>query len=226
MALWLTFNWLIPFSIVFGSQAIWEESVLGYNFKYGNCLPKNAHPQTILFNGLTFLIAFPLPFVIIVTSFVIIYNNLKRHSSNLIGRQIKASKTNDGKEMTQSGVSSPSTTVSAVSQPSVSVAVEDNLTKLRLQGRQVQITKNMMIVVCVFFMCIAPFACGVVIPNTAPSLPYLSLLAYCNSCVNPLIYAKHPHFRQIFSSILRRKWNDIPQKTSLLESLTSTNTDK
>ena len=225
MTLWLTFIWLIPFSVVFGTQALWEDSVLGYSLRYGNCLPKTSHPQTILFNGLTFLIAFPLPFVIIVTSFVIIYNNLKRHSSDLIGKQIETSKRN-ATRTTQPGVSSPSTTVSVVSQQTVSVAVEDNSTKLRLQRRQVQITKNMMIVVCVFFACIAPYACGVVIPNTAPSLPYLSLLVYFNSCVNPLIYAKHPHFRQVFSFVLRGKWNDIPEKTSLLESLTSNSAGK
>ena len=219
MTLWLTCIWLIPFSVIFGTQALWEESVLGYSLKYGACLPKTAHPQIILFNGLTFLIAFPLNFVIIVTSFVVIYVHLKRHSSDLIGKQTRTSKRNGTVDITQSGVSSPSTSVLAVSQSSVSVAVEDNTTKLRLQRRQVQITKNMMFVVCVFFACIAPYACGTVIPNTAPSLPYLSLPVYFNSCVNPLIYAKHPHFREVFSFILRGKWNDIPQKTALLKSV-------
>ena len=166
---------MVPFFVECGPQALWEESVFGYSLKFGNCLPKTAHPQIILFNCLIFLIGFLLHFVIIVTSFVVISVLLKRHSSNLIGKQTKTSKKNDTVDITQSGVSSPSTTASAVSQSSVSVAVENNSTKLRLQCRHVQITKNMMVVMCVFFACIAPYAGGIVIPNTAPSWQYLSL---------------------------------------------------
>ncbi|XP_072048397.1 alpha-1A adrenergic receptor-like [Amphiura filiformis] len=208
MTLWLTLVWLIPSTVDVLPQLLWGGELFGYDGKYGACMPKTSHPKIDLYKSITFLVSFPLPFLTIVASLVVIIINLKRHSSDLVKGNTKLGKSSKTK--------STSKTV-PVPVSSVTVAIEDNTTKLRLQRRQVQITKNMMMVVGVFFACIAPFFLIVVIPDTAPALPYLSLITYFNSCVNPIIYAKHPNFREIFLHILNRRWADIPKKSRFLE---------
>ncbi len=191
ISVWLAFTWLIPITVVVTPHVIWEEKILGYNFKYGSCLPKNAHPATELYNFIVVGVCFPLPFLVILTSFIIIVINMRNHSRDLL----KGPGASD-----------------------VTSAIQDN-TKLRLHRRQVQITKNMMVVVCVFFFMIGLYCLGVVIPDTAPSMPFMSLVLYSSSFVNPFIYAKHPHFREIFGYILKRRWSDIPEKTTFLKLL-------
>ena len=232
--LWLAFTWLIPGSIIIVPNFTWEDKVLGYNFEYGNCLTKTSHPHILLYRGLQFLVAFLLPFVIIVASIAVIITSLKKHTNDLLGNTTAPK--NIAKEEIQSTTSSMTMTVTSVSDSTSSVSVsapssvsvsapstlsvaiiEDNTTKLRLQRRQVQITKTLMVVVCVFFACIAPYTCSLLIPNTKPLMPYFSLLVFFNSCVNPLIYAKHPNFKEIFMYIFRGKWSDIPEKTTFLE---------
>ena len=200
MVSWLLCIWLLTFTIDVGPLFLWEEKIFGYNMKYGICNQRSAHPYISLYNGIVFLIAFPIPFATIVISFIVIFAYLKRHSDNLVKNNTPTPRVD----------ASHITTLKTAS-------IQNNATKQRLYRRQVLITKNMLIVVCAFFACIAPYAVGMVIPGSDPTLPYFAILLYSNSAVNPIIYAKHPTFQEIFSFIIRGKFKDIPEKTALLE---------
>lgn len=86
--------------------------------------------------------------------------------------------------------------------------------------RQVQVTKNLFMVVCSYIICIMPFSIASLIPPSYPVMPWVSAILIMNSCVNPIIYGlKHPQFRQVFKCIITCKWRLIPEPSKILQSL-------
>ncbi|XP_071490273.1 octopamine receptor beta-2R-like [Diadema antillarum] len=81
--------------------------------------------------------------------------------------------------------------------------------------RDSQINVNLFLVVCAFFLCVMPHSLCVLIPgHEIPSI-YTFILMSVNCCINPLIYAqKHPHFKQIFRSLVRCQYDRIPNPSS------------
>ena len=88
----------------------------------------------------------------------------------------------------------------------------------RIDRQQLEITKNLFIVVCVYVLCV--FAVGVCtllpdVPNGA--LIYAQIPIVANAIVNPLIYLrKHPHFRVTLMAMLKCRYRDIPQPSEIL----------
>ena len=82
----------------------------------------------------------------------------------------------------------------------------------------IEITKNLFTVVCILFACLIP----VIIVNSVSSLPdrlhvYATSIAFSNSAINPLIYAwRHPHFKVVLRLMIKCRYWDIPQPSSLL----------
>ncbi|XP_022109789.1 melatonin receptor type 1C-like [Acanthaster planci] len=82
---------------------------------------------------------------------------------------------------------------------------------------QIQVTKNLALVMCVFMLCYVPSCIKLLLSSPMPMWFRRASFAIflANSCVNPLIYAaKHPNFRVVFCCIIRGKWKDIPERVS------------
>ncbi|XP_072175780.1 G-protein coupled receptor moody-like [Diadema setosum] len=94
-----------------------------------------------------------------------------------------------------------------------------------MKQRQIQITTNMFIVVCVFVVCLAPFTICLFYNDSDPFIPYASAIVLCNSCVNPFIYAtKHPVFKSVMKSIVTCHFHEIPQPARLMHRFTTNRT--
>ncbi|XP_071483673.1 G-protein coupled receptor moody-like [Diadema antillarum] len=94
-----------------------------------------------------------------------------------------------------------------------------------MKQRQIQITTNMFIVVCVFVVCLAPFTICLFYNDSDPFIPYASAIVLCNSCVNPFIYAtKHPVFKSVMKSIVTCHFPEIPQPARLMHRFTTNRT--
>ncbi|XP_071480090.1 somatostatin receptor type 5-like [Diadema antillarum] len=91
---------------------------------------------------------------------------------------------------------------------------ENNMTA-SLNKREVEITKNLFIVVCVFAICMVPNGVNFLIEGTSVSTLYGAMISTANSVVNPIIYGlKHPNFQEAFKNIICFRTRDTRAHTS------------
>lgn len=87
------------------------------------------------------------------------------------------------------------------------------------------ITKNLLLVICAFYICILPFVIAFCSTGFSSSpatygyvASYLGILLGINSCLNPLFYClKHPHFREVFSCVIRCDLSRVPLPSRILQ---------
>ena len=99
----------------------------------------------------------------------------------------------------------------------------------------VSITKNLLCVVCAFYICVFPYTIIQILVVAKFFTMYAAYIAInvsvvvlnANSIVNPFIYAaKHPVFRPIFYQMITGRWSQIQQPSRILKLLISMTTDK
>ena len=74
---------------------------------------------------------------------------------------------------------------------------------------EVEITRNLFVVVGVLLICSLPQSINLMIPGDTAMLIYSSMTILANSVVNPIIYGfKHPIFKEVFKSLL------LPSRTA------------
>ena len=102
--------------------------------------------------------------------------------------------------------------------------IKKTISLKRLSRRELVITKNMFYVVIAYVICLTPFVFCLIIDTKLSTIliPYSVALIFCNSCINPAIYAvKHPYFKKIFSHLVRFQWYKIPEPSDTLSFLLS-----
>ena len=98
--------------------------------------------------------------------------------------------------------------------------------KLQRRRDELTITKNLMCVMCGYFLCVSlyislfmvlPFLGGQALKTGLHVSSYGAVLAVMDSCLNPLIYAfRHPHMRTVFVCMLQSRFQDIPEPSRYL----------
>ena len=107
----------------------------------------------------------------------------------------------------------------AVSQPGTASALELATTNkvAKLDHQQLEITKNLFIVVIVFFLFVMPNAVARFFPDHKKVLAITGLFILASGALNPIIYLrKHPHFRVVLVSMLKCRCAEIPEKSNFL----------
>eukprot|EP00057_Strongylocentrotus_purpuratus_P019487 XP_011673961.1 PREDICTED: rhodopsin, GQ-coupled-like [Strongylocentrotus purpuratus] len=80
-----------------------------------------------------------------------------------------------------------------------------------IKRKEIQITKNLFMVVCVFVFCFLATSIYLLIPGTSVFTFYSIMLLSANSVVNPIIYGlKHPNFQEVFQRTFRCVWVYAP----------------
>ncbi|KAJ8042651.1 Alpha-1A adrenergic receptor [Holothuria leucospilota] len=190
--------WLVPFLLIF-FPPLFGIGHIGYSPRYRICSADSSHPLAEIYNiiGSGFG-EFP-GLAVIIVCYVKIYLFVRASSRDVINRARTSS---------------------------MKMAKRPNLPPNQMEEavfrRQLQVTKNLFIVVCSYIICIMPFGLVCVIPaETYPAIPWISVLLMINSCVNPIIYGlKHPQFKEVFRPILTCSWMKV-SKSSLLISMSS-----
>ena len=78
-------------------------------------------------------------------------------------------------------------------------------TKEVINRREIEITKNLFLVVCIFVFSWLPNCINFSIPGQRAFHLYCRLISYGNCLVNPIIYGlRHPNFREVFRKLLCR----------------------
>ncbi len=81
-----------------------------------------------------------------------------------------------------------------------------------------EITKNLLIVVAAFFLCFIPYFILLFVPGSRSYRLYSRALLYVNSSINPIIHArKHPIFKVVLGSLITFRYQNIPEPSGILK---------
>ena len=220
LVIYVAILWIVPsgsFLIALANGV----GAIGFDPVYKECGKVNTHEAAKVLDLLMFAVGFPLPCAAIIVSYTWIYIHIKKHFKTQKHHLINLRAT--------SPVSSGSS--SSLSRPQESAASEAEITVTtprlnRISRQQIQITKNLFLVVCAFFICFIPMALILLVGKPSPTVNdvtwYLELLAFVNFAINIFIYAsKHPDFKIVLGHMMRCSYSKIPQPSRLLKFLLS-----
>ncbi|XP_054763381.1 melatonin receptor type 1B-A-like [Lytechinus pictus] len=97
-----------------------------------------------------------------------------------------------------------------------------------IDKREIEITKNLFMVVCAFFICILPHTiCLFAEECYLYYFKHTAVIYSINSCINPYIYCfKQPIFKQVSLCVVRCRWSEIPKPSAWLQRLLKRSRDR
>ncbi|XP_072163351.1 alpha-1A adrenergic receptor-like [Diadema setosum] len=214
VAIMIASTWIFPFIFLLTPQFFLGG--LGYQDMFRVCIWNSRHDYALIFQGIA-AIAFFVSTVIIIFSYVSIYVFVRRHMRMMEGKQ-----DNEMQASTDAAEEESAVTVNGVNG-------RDNTLKQRkskkngISRKQIEITKNLCLVVVTFFICVLPYT--IHLPTGIYDMrgTYFALLFMSHACINPILYAsKHPHFKIIFKCIFKFQYSEIPMQTAWLKNILST----
>ncbi|XP_072020012.1 G-protein coupled receptor moody-like [Amphiura filiformis] len=225
IAIMVTMVWLIP-GLVCLVLPLAGIGGFGYDQQHSTCSDLDLHPQGETFHLAQTITFYPIPLITIITCYAFIFHRVRRHFKQQ--RNTEELKTSAGTSVatSSSGVSSGSASGQG-STPDLEAAVvketpektPSNRTQ-RINKMEMDITKNLFLVVCVFFLFFTPYFVALFIPGSDYFLLYGGIIVLANSMMNPIIYARrHPRFKVVFSCMISRRYGDIPEPSDFLKRL-------
>ncbi|XP_038066868.1 melatonin receptor type 1B-A-like [Patiria miniata] len=211
-------TWVIP-SIVLFVPPFLDIGNLGYDHESNTCTDIDDHPRGPEYNLVQCLGLFPVPMLIIISSYTALYIHLKRHF-----RKQKRRRTQHDSPAPHDKAVGMSTVSLTVSTKSSGMSTDDVAKSQRraISRQQLAITKNLFMVFCVFFLLISPYFISLVVPSSRTFALYGLTITTLNSCVNPIIYTvNHVHFKGVLRKILRCQYSQIPEPSDWLKSVLS-----
>ena len=196
--------WIIPVLVITIPTAA-GIGEFGYDEGDTTCSNLGQLPTAKTFNLIRTLFFFPGPLTIIVVCYARTFLFMKMHFNI---------------QLQQADM--PETTLATTSDVNLRKSkqlrnkIEDRKSLIRMQ--EVEITKNLFLVVVAFILCFTPYWLTVAIPGGHHATNYTGIILGFNVFVNPIIYSlKHPHFKVVVKAMIMRKWRDIPEPSALLQ---------
>ncbi|XP_033104295.1 melanopsin-like [Anneissia japonica] len=175
-AIFVTCNWIVSLTTAF-LPIISGIVQLGYDSKYHICLWDTTGHGHVIYSGIFAMIIIPIPLGSMAYFYIAIYLFIKK----------------EAKKITPT-MQASTLQLQSCSQNSVPASI------VNLRKRNIDVTKNLFIVVLAFVICAIPHSLAIIIPNTTDIIPYTAIVFNCTSCINPLIYArKLPEYRRVIS---------------------------
>ncbi|XP_041456755.1 5-hydroxytryptamine receptor 1F-like [Lytechinus variegatus] len=195
----IALTWLFPFFILLMPQFFLGG--MGYRQKFRVCIWNSEHKLAQIFQGIGAL-AFIVSTVIIIFSYGSIFCFVRRHMRMMANKE-------ESNDITTS-VNTIESTLNNKEGNRIK-SYRSAIKKKTISDKQIEITKNLCVVVVTFFICTLPYA--IHLPTKIYDMrgTYFGMLLNSHACINPIIYAaKHPHFKIIFHCMFRCKYSDIP----------------
>lgn len=208
VAVMIASAWLIPGGIM-AILVICGVGGVGYEtVDYPSCSDLDDVTGADAFNLAQTVVGLPIPLITIIVCYVLIYNHIRRHFGRKKAREAELMEY-------QTDVVADH---DAESGGGAKKRAKDNLAKISEQ--ELQITKNLFIVVCAFFLCFLVFFAANVVPNSGHFVFYAALPTFANSAVNFFIYAsRHPQFKVVLWCMITCRYADIPEPSDTLRAL-------
>ena len=174
----------------------------GFDSVYIKCGKVSNHERAGDLDLILFAVGFPIPSVAIFVSYTWVYLFINKHFKTQKQHLITLRATSPGGYGNSSALSE--TQESVASESEITIA-NPRIKKISLQ--QIQITKNLFLVVCAFFICFVPISLIFVVGKPSPTVNditwYFELLVFTNSAINFFIYAsKHPDFKIVLGHMI------------------------
>ena len=194
LAVFLT--WFVPL-IMACLPPVFGIGRFGYDKRFHSCTWDPSHPLSHAYSLILGIVFYPVPLLIILVCYSLIFAKIRKHSravAHSVGRHIALSKTDNGGEA-----------------PAVdTVSCTEGPCQPGLSQRQVEVTRNMFLVVVVFVVCLTPYGVSLLITNSGNYIVYAGMFLIGNSCINPIIYSlKHPDFKIMIKSIIKCECLDV-----------------
>ena len=207
IAAMICITWLFPFFIA--TIPLWSEvGELGYDPYFITC---SWHSQDHGADLLAIVVAvsfYPLQLLTIVICYFHIFFYVRKHIKKIsLSTELElpslSGRCNNNEDEQPRRQSCNHATSSQVNQ-----------NKKRLWKCQLDVTKNLFYVVCVFLVCFTPYTICIILRTKSEVFMFTVVVLLSNSCANFFLYAsKHPDFRKVFKCIFLCKFSSIPGKT-------------
>ncbi|XP_054768229.1 G-protein coupled receptor moody-like [Lytechinus pictus] len=221
MALMVILSWMYPIVTLVVPQAA-GHGKLGFDINSRLCAWDFMHPIAYVYQILAGILSM-MSFMLIVMSYTFIYRHVREHVRNTMATASKA----------KLSPSKPSPNKSSETEKVPPAKKEPGQKKVHKPTRlDITITKNLLYVICGFFMCVLPYTV-LLFATTFVKSPglishvssYLALVLVFDSCLNPIIYAlKHPNFKIVFGCMVRCEFSRIPEPSRFLRRFLSSST--
>ncbi|XP_071476837.1 5-hydroxytryptamine receptor 4-like [Diadema antillarum] len=192
--------WAFPFFSLVILQLFPKTGGLVYDPVFRSCIWDLNHPVSPVFQGIASL-TFVICTIIIIFCYVAIYVFVRRHVTGMQTRMKSNAASTETLEADDG-------------------AGQEMQTKRTPSVKQINITKNLAIVVGVFFVCVLPYSLNLYVREYYISTAYLGLLLVLPAALNPFIYAaKHPDFKIVFKCMFSCRYSDIPKPSGCLKAI-------
>ncbi|XP_072028339.1 G-protein coupled receptor moody-like [Amphiura filiformis] len=228
IGLMVIFTWVIP-SLLLLLLSLIRLIGFGYNNKLFLCNELEQHPQSELTLLLVKVLITLLVLVTVIISYILVYRHVRQHFKKKRRRELNSL----NMQVSTSGATArpaarferqgrgACSTADSTSQPVTS----GHATRSRenaFNQMDLEVTKNLFIVVAIFFLCFIPYAIILFIPGSDSYHLYGVLLVFANSTFNPVIYARrHPHFKVVFIAMIKCRYKNIPEPTGIVKRFSS-----
>ena len=229
--------WSVPFCMLL-SLFLNGYVSFGYDKRYADCSNMD---ETLEYTMVSVFLVYLLPLVIIITSYAFVFKHIKRHLKKMKVNELNSVSHINGQiprlnnDMLHHENPPPSSNdipvlqgdsaqgfLQGERQPGLLALPGSPRHLNKINRRDIEITKNLFIVVIAFFICYTPYFTIQFIPSLYKLNVYAGIFAIANSAINPIIYARrHPHFKIILASIVKCHFNRIPEPTNFLKLFTS-----
>ncbi|XP_041465709.1 G-protein coupled receptor moody-like [Lytechinus variegatus] len=212
--------------IMFAVLPIVDIGKLGYSESYRICSWDDEHELSEV-NDIIVGLTFSVSFIIIVVCYVRIFLFIKKHHRAMLSHR-SPSEGNVGMENDFTSADQTETQLPSTPSSVPHNAANSNITEGRktsgiqtvVNRREVEITKNLLMVIVSFFLCIAPYSVSLLLPEGLSLSIFTGILLMANACINPIIYSfKHPTFKVVIRCVICCRYADIPKPSPTLKKL-------
>ncbi|XP_033639900.1 octopamine receptor 1-like [Asterias rubens] len=179
------FAWCIPVCCAL-TPVLTDFGELGYEKLYSTCTWDRDNLYSFYFNILITAAYYPIQLILIVLSYFCIFCYVRETS----------------RKMARADTPSEPSSVSA----KVSGTSGHRAMKRKLWKRQLAVTKNLLYIVLAYVVCLTPYFTVIIVSAdwSYRLTPWGGMILFCNSCINPIIYAtSHPDFKEAFGYMVR-----------------------
>ena len=196
--------WFVPLSMA-SLPPVFGFGQLGYDQRFSTCTWDPTHPKSRSYGLLLSAVVYPVSLTIISVCYLIIFCKIRKHKASVVQPSVSTTEAS-GRDSMDTSANGP-----------------NGLQKI-VSRRQMQVTRNMFLVVLIFVVCLTPYGTSLFAPNSDEFIVYAGQILLANSMINPIIYGtKHPDFKIIMRCVLGCRLQDIPNKTSICKSLLPNN---
>ncbi|XP_038044435.1 octopamine receptor Oamb-like [Patiria miniata] len=181
LALMVIFSWAIPLGCAL-TPVLTDLGELGYEKLYSTCTW--VIEKSVYYSMFISAMYYPIQLILITVCYTSIFCYVRKTSR----RMTRADAPTNSDEVCGQGA--------------------NRAMRRMLWKRQVDVTKNLLYIVLVFVFCLTPYFVTIIFTSdwSRQLVPWAGAILFCNSCVNPFIYAtSHPVFKEAFGYMVRCK---------------------